>query len=353
MNKVVVFFLIVLGTIVIATTAIARGPMYGNTVSWQGDSDPFTLGSNVMLFQTEPLSSEEEAALLKMREEEKLARDVYLTLRDKWQLLIFDDIAASEQNHTDQIKMLIDKYGLNDPVVDDSVGAFTQEEFSALYTDLVELGSSSIENALKVGATIEDLDINDLNHELAVTDNDDIRVVFNNLKNGSYNHMRAFVGALEAYGSSYTPQYITEDEFNTILSYSQGHGYGHSTSSTTMLPARIKPYSGPEKTAFTLTPELTVAPTYQSEQAELFAVIYLPSLNKWYVFDAPNHLVEWTPGENLAPLSEVELTDSIVEFPLITTPIDLSPFVGTVDVYYGYRPENGNIVYTFSRLIFE
>jgi len=50
-----------------------------------------------------------------IREEEKLARDVYLYLYDMWGSSIFDNISVSEQAHMDAIKTLIDRYGLDDP----------------------------------------------------------------------------------------------------------------------------------------------------------------------------------------------------------------------------------------------
>jgi len=57
------------------------------------------------------LSESEMQGLILMREEEKLARDVYTTLGEKWDLNIFINIAGSEQTHTDAVKYLLDRYG--------------------------------------------------------------------------------------------------------------------------------------------------------------------------------------------------------------------------------------------------
>ena len=54
------------------------------------------------------ISDEEATGLIFMREEEKLARDVYLTLYDVWETAVFDNIASSEQTHMDAVLMLID-----------------------------------------------------------------------------------------------------------------------------------------------------------------------------------------------------------------------------------------------------
>ncbi len=170
------------------------------------------------------LSQEEIDSLIKMREEEKLARDVYLTLYDKWGLQVFNNIAKSEETHTLAVKDLLDLYNVEDPVVDDTVGVFTNPEFSELYSQLVSQGEESVVSALKVGATIEDLDIKDLEDDMKLTDNQNILLVYKNLKQGSYNHMRAFVGQLENYNETYEPQYISIEEFNYILETPMGHG---------------------------------------------------------------------------------------------------------------------------------
>ncbi|MDP2030099.1 MAG: DUF2202 domain-containing protein [Thiobacillus sp.] len=48
--------------------------------------------------------------LLFMREEEKLARDVYLTLYETWGLAVFSNIASSEQSHMDALLKLLRTY---------------------------------------------------------------------------------------------------------------------------------------------------------------------------------------------------------------------------------------------------
>ncbi len=142
------------------------------------------------------LSEDEGAALLFMREEEKLAHDVYVTLYDQWGLRVFRNIAASEQKHTDAVAALLDAYGLEDPTVGNAVGEFTNPALQALYDDLVAQGSVSAAEALKVGVTIEELDIADLEQRIAETDNADIQLVYRNLLAGSANHLRAFSSTL-------------------------------------------------------------------------------------------------------------------------------------------------------------
>ncbi|MBW1781627.1 MAG: DUF2202 domain-containing protein [Deltaproteobacteria bacterium] len=172
----------------------------------------------------EDLSDAEIVGLEQMREEEKLARDVYHTLYEKWGLRIFYNIALSEQQHMTAVKLLLDKYGLPDPITDSTVGVFTSEEMDALYTSLVAKGNASLVDALYVGAAIEDLDLFDLYEFLTETDNADIRTVYQNLAKGSRNHLRAFVYQLSINGATYSAQYLTQEQVDNILSSEMERG---------------------------------------------------------------------------------------------------------------------------------
>jgi hypothetical protein len=163
------------------------------------------------------LSLEEYNGLLLMREEEKLARDVYLELGDIWGVKVFTNIARSEQTHMDAVLTLLETYNIDDPIQNDALGVFTNPELAALYEQLIDKGSSSLTNAFTVGAIIEDLDIKDLRVLLSETENEDIIRVYENLEKGSENHMRAFIRQLERNGSSYNAQFITDLELAEIL----------------------------------------------------------------------------------------------------------------------------------------
>ena len=156
-----------------------------------------------------------------MREEEKLARDVYLTLAEKWQLPIFGNIAGAEQRHMDAVQMVFTTYEseIDDPGFDNAIGVYSNSELADLHHQLVEKGSLSLVDALTVGATIEDLDLKDLEDLLGAdgNDNDHIKLVYNNLAKGSRNHLRAFMRALTAQGGTYSPEFIEQETFDAIL----------------------------------------------------------------------------------------------------------------------------------------
>jgi hypothetical protein len=153
-----------------------------------------------------------------MREEEKLARDVYLTLYDRWGLPIFQNIASSEATHMEAVKTLIDRYNLEDPAAGQYVGVFTNPTLQGLYDQLVEEGNRSLSSALRVGAAIEEIDILDLEERIAQTERADIKLVYENLMKGSRNHLRSFVSNLERReGEVYQPQYVTQAAYDAIV----------------------------------------------------------------------------------------------------------------------------------------
>ena len=155
-----------------------------------------------------PLTAADEADIIFLREEEKLARDVYLTLAERWQLPIFRNIARAEQRHMDLVLLLIEAYEIEDPVVDNTIGVFTDLGLAQLYAELVALGEGSVIDALVVGTTIEDMDLADLYELLEDTDNRHLALVAYNLAKGSRNHLRAFFRALTAQDGVYTCQYL-------------------------------------------------------------------------------------------------------------------------------------------------
>ena len=199
----------------IAFTALTLTASAGNGYKHHSASTgEASIGSTTL----DSISVEEEHGILFMREEEKLARDVYLTLYDIWGLNIFKNIAKSEQTHTDAIKGLIEKYQLADPVTDDTVGVFTDYHFVEVYEALVTKGRESLEGALQVGTEIEELDIKDIAESIAVVDgNADVVNVYSELMKGSRNHLRSFWDVLTKKGFNYVPTHISQEEFDAII----------------------------------------------------------------------------------------------------------------------------------------
>lgn len=192
--------------------------------------------------QSSQLTVGEEEHLVFMREEEKLARDVYTTFSQMYPSSpTFGRIDDSEQKHTDAVKRLLDKYGVEDPSTNDNVGVFTGAKYGAYFTEkyneLVARGSVSELEALYVGAFIEELDMIDIvqcnqviidaNPELNSADDcglnstttRPIQRTLSNLLAGSENHLWAYVNRIEKIigAGNYKPQLLTQEELDEIL----------------------------------------------------------------------------------------------------------------------------------------
>ena len=167
--------------------------------------------------QAEIAQATEQDGILLMREEEKLARDVYLALYETWNLRIFSNIARAEQRHIDAVAALMKYKGIDDQLADALPGVFTIPKMAALYEELVARGSQSVTEALKVAAFIEDLDIYDLELLIAEAQDETTIRVYENLLAGSEQHMRAFVGQLSRFGETYESVYIDAERLSEIL----------------------------------------------------------------------------------------------------------------------------------------
>jgi hypothetical protein len=177
-----------------------------------------------------------------MREEEKLARDVYQTLGTMYpDSKIFGKIDDSEQQHTTAVKTIIENYGYQDPNTNDNVGTFTGEDygwyFTEKYNELVERASISELEALYVGAFIEELDMMDINQCPQVivetgngindvsecgkvyTDNADVQKLYSNLLHGSDSHLEAYVQNIEKHigEGNYQAQVLSQEMVDAIL----------------------------------------------------------------------------------------------------------------------------------------
>ncbi|MFC2109063.1 DUF2202 domain-containing protein [Bacteroidota bacterium] len=165
------------------------------------------------------LEQKEKESLLFMLEEEKLARDTYAYLNNLWSINQFANIKKSEQSHMDAISTLLTNDHVEHTIL--APGVFANKDLQDLYNQFTIDGAKSISNALQIGATIEDLDIVDLKKYSSQTTNTAIIAVFNKLECGSRNHLRSFLKAITNNSDTYTPQFLTLEEYNSIVSSSQ------------------------------------------------------------------------------------------------------------------------------------
>lgn len=209
------------------TASLLQGLTPGETPDSRGVIDN-CIDACINGLPTEELSPSEMQAITFVREEEYLARDVYNLLYQRWRIPIFRNIAKAEEVHTYAVKALINKYNLPDPGENHQAGVFVDVQIQQLYDQLSQLGLSSLNNAIIVGATIEEMDIADLMSHLANDiNNQDIGLVFEQLNKGSRNHLRAFAAQMRFRNISYSPQYISSELYDQIVnsSWEAGNGF--------------------------------------------------------------------------------------------------------------------------------
>jgi len=188
------------------------------------------------------LDFNEQTHLEFMCEEEKLARDVYITLGTKYpNSKIFGKIDNSEETHKCAVVDMLEKYGIPSPSTNDNVGVFTGKDygwyFTEKYNSLIERGGISELDALYVGAFIEELDMVDINQCPKViveadnginnesecgkvyTDKQDIQLLYEHLLAGSKNHLRAYVRNIEKLigQGNYAAQILEQEQVDEIL----------------------------------------------------------------------------------------------------------------------------------------
>jgi len=172
------------------------------------------------------LNEKEIEGLLYMREEEKLAHDVYRVFYEKYNRRIFKNIARSEQKHTNAVLILINRYELTDPVSTNDIGVFINQDLQNLYDALIAKGNNSLIDALAVGAEIEEVDILDLIKYIEdIEENNDLLHVYNNLLRGSRNHLRAYTKNLEKLDIIYEPLHLEQSIYEDIINspYERGN----------------------------------------------------------------------------------------------------------------------------------
>lgn len=97
-------------------------PLAGDKGKNQQEFSAEKLHQNLSEYPLGLISLEEKNGLLLMREEEKLAHDVYLKFEEKYGRNIFRNIGAAESRHMQAVLVLLDRYDIADPVSPAEVG---------------------------------------------------------------------------------------------------------------------------------------------------------------------------------------------------------------------------------------
>lgn len=203
----------------------ADNVQYASVLDVSADGTSMVISQNMQaaFVETPVLTDAELTSLLKMKEEEKMARDIYSALYQKWGSAVFSRISAAENNHLGAIISLLKNYGVADTLTGEA-GIYADASVQTLYNDLLSKGSVSVEDGYKTGALIEEMDIKDLSGTIATTTNANIIMVYENLERGSRNHLRAFFNQLSGLGIVYSPVYLTQAEYDQIVTSAMEKG---------------------------------------------------------------------------------------------------------------------------------
>jgi len=131
-------------------------------------------------------------------EEEKLARDVYRTLGQKWNLNVFNNIQMSEQRHMEMAEQLLIAEKAVYKIYPET-GRFYNAELQQTYDDLIAKGLTSEKAALEAGLAIEEMDIADLTLLIQNPENKQHLDILTALRDASERHKSAFLRNLSRY----------------------------------------------------------------------------------------------------------------------------------------------------------
>ncbi|PWI12708.1 rubrerythrin family protein [Streptomyces sp. Act143] len=138
------------------------------------------------------LTAAQKATLASMAEEEKLAHDLYAAFAERYDVRVFERIAAAETQHLTAVRTLLDRYDIADPTADRQTGEFTDPAVQATHDRLLKQGDDSLRAALKTGRTVETDDIAALTRALSGLTAPDTRQVYTHLLAASERHLTAF-----------------------------------------------------------------------------------------------------------------------------------------------------------------
>ena len=174
---------------------------------------------------TADLNADEIEFIYAVREDEKVARDLYKAFFDNYKLKTFENISKAEANHMKAAEKLLDYYEVEYPAASD-YGKFADTARQALYERYLQKGNTAME-AFKVMVYLEEENIVSYNEVLKDITNPNIKLVIENLSKASENHLRAAVRQITALGGTYQASLMTEEQYKSIIAkgFEQGKRY--------------------------------------------------------------------------------------------------------------------------------
>jgi hypothetical protein len=210
------WFVALLGAAVIVL--LLAGALAAWLVS-RGDSDDSGLANlkqELRATPAESMSADESAGVLYTYEGQRLARDLHSVLGELWQAPIFEDAESDSDLAVQAAALLLPRAGVTPPP--QHPGSYTDPQLSELYVELTSEGSASMVSALEASATLEELNIIDIQTQLSKTDKADLQLVYRHLIEAGGHELWSFTRGIERFGGQpYQPRYLTPEGYADIL----------------------------------------------------------------------------------------------------------------------------------------
>ena len=174
---------------------------------------------------TADLTADEIEFIYAVREDEKVARDLYFSFFGTFGLKPFENIGKAEDNHIKATEKLFDYYEIDYPALSEN-GKFENAIRQKLYDSLLLKGTPELE-AFKVMALLEETNIAEYGEVLKTIVNPNIKIVIENLAKASVNHFKAAIRQITALGGTYAPSLMTQEQYRAVIAvgFEQGKRY--------------------------------------------------------------------------------------------------------------------------------
>jgi len=176
-----------------ASAGVGAGAQYRGSMAGGAGAGAGTT-AYLSTIESGTLTDAQKTELSAMAEEEKLAHDLYVAFADAFGSRSFTQIAAAETRHLAEVRVVLERYGIDDPTDGLAAGTFASTSTQSLYNDLLTSGSASVTAAYEAARTVESTDIADLKSAMTSLDAPDVTAVYTHLLAGSTQHLTAFGG---------------------------------------------------------------------------------------------------------------------------------------------------------------
>jgi len=182
---------------------------------------------------TADLTADEIEFIYAVREDEKVARDLYFSFFGTFGLKPFENIGKAEDNHIKATEKLFDYYEIDYPALSEN-GKFENAIRQKLFDSLLLKGTPELE-AFKVMAMLEESNIVEYGEVLKTIANPNIKIVIENLARASANHFKAAIRQITALGGTYTPALMTQEQYRAVIAigFEKGKRYMYKNNGST------------------------------------------------------------------------------------------------------------------------